>query len=438
MPRNAAPNATPVMAFSATGISSTRVGPYFSTSPLVEAKMAAGSGAPRPMIKTRGSLVMHRSSASFSAWTNFNCRVLAVALILPSWSVKMGGQLIARRERAGLGKGNGLVDLGVDRLFHDSDIGIAHDAMLAQAAGIELQRIARFPGFELAGRAVPQMLILERATMFVPAIGLELQKGRALAGPRALDRLTGQGVHRIRIVAVGLPVEHAVSLSKLDDLTVLRLTHAQGRQQRIEVVLAHHNHGKLMKSGNVETFVKDSGLGRRVAEEDDGEERIPLEHRTERCPNPDRNGASHDRHCAEEPHRAVDEMHGATLAGGTASRLAVEFCQHTLEVASFGQVMGVAAMGGRDQLLPLQMSTHANRHGFLPDTEMGGAAHFLLGVKLPDTLFDQADPHDAVQHPSRNVGGGLSILHDAFLCELGCGRIGGTIKRAACNRWASP
>ncbi len=58
--------------------------------------------------------------------------------------------------------------------------------------------------------------------------------------------------------------------------------------------------------------------------------------------------------------------------------------------------MGVAAVGGRDQLLLLQMSTHADRHRFLPDTEMGGAAHFLLGVKLPDTLLDQADAHDAV------------------------------------------
>src|SRR5688572_20481993 len=132
MPRRAAPKATPVMAFSATGVSSTRRGPYFSARPLVEPKIAAASGAPRPRTKTAGALAMQRSSASFSAWTNFSCRVVRRPFLPASGGVDIGCQLIPRGEWARLGEGHRLVDLDRDGPRHAGDRLIGDQAALAQ------------------------------------------------------------------------------------------------------------------------------------------------------------------------------------------------------------------------------------------------------------------------------------------------------------------
>jgi hypothetical protein len=53
-------------------------------------------------------------------------------------------------------------------------------------------------------------------------------------------------------------------------------------------------------------------------------------------------------------------------------------------------------MRGRDLLVAAEMSTHAHRYRFLTDAEVGGAAHFLVGVQVPDALLDHPDAHDAV------------------------------------------
>jgi hypothetical protein len=49
MPTRQEPSATPVMAFSATGMSSTRLLPCFSLSPCVVPNTPIGSGTPSPI-----------------------------------------------------------------------------------------------------------------------------------------------------------------------------------------------------------------------------------------------------------------------------------------------------------------------------------------------------------------------------------------------------
>ncbi len=66
--------ATPVMPFSAHGMSMTRAPPYFCSSPAVVPKMPLGSVAPNPITYTAESLAMHRSVASWTAWKYFSSR----------------------------------------------------------------------------------------------------------------------------------------------------------------------------------------------------------------------------------------------------------------------------------------------------------------------------------------------------------------------------
>src|SRR2546426_7581082 len=202
MPSSAVPSATPVIACSATGVSRTRIGPYFSARPFVEPKIAAASGAPSPMMKTRGSLAMQRSSASLSACTNFSWRTPACAS--GSGRIDVLRQLLARGERARAREPDGLVDLVGDRRRHGGEVRVAHEAPPPQPLGVELQRIARLPGGELAGRAIAEVLVVVGTAVLEPAIGGQLDEHRPPPASRMLDRLAGEGMHDVGVVADAL------------------------------------------------------------------------------------------------------------------------------------------------------------------------------------------------------------------------------------------
>src|SRR6266508_2719078 len=305
MPRRAAPRTTPVMAFSATGISSTRFGPYFSTRPLVEPKMAAASGAPSPTMNTRGSLAMQRSRASFSACTNFRFRMVTMAVLLESgwsrsWGVEMRGELVPRRERAGLCEGHRLVDLRGDRGHHSLDLRLAHHRALPAAGLVKLQGVASDPGVELPRGPISQVLIVEGATVLKPAVGLELDERRPRAAPGMSKGLAGHIVDGVGVVAVALQAQDAMPLGEPDDLATRGVPARQRRQYRVQVVLADHHHRKLVDGREVQALVEDAGLGGRIAEEDDGERRLTLEHRAQGRADANGNGAADDWHRPQE------------------------------------------------------------------------------------------------------------------------------------------
>src|SRR5215475_5612730 len=208
MPRSAAPTATPVMAFSDTGMSRTRRGPYLSASPRVEPNTAAASGAPSPRTITRGSLAMDRSSASARAWTNLSCRVVPAGLMSTSRGVQVGRELIAGRKRARLREGHGVVDFDGDLAPHRCEVGVAHQVAPPQPFDVTFEGIAGQPRLVFARRTVAEMAIVQRPTVLEPAVGLELDKRGAVACPSVIDRLAGQHVHRIEVVAVALSVPH--------------------------------------------------------------------------------------------------------------------------------------------------------------------------------------------------------------------------------------
>src|SRR5437762_413398 len=254
MPSSAVPRATPVIACSATGVSSTRIGPYFSASPFVEPKIAAASGAPSPMMNTRGSLAMQRSSASLSACTNFSVRTPARAS--GSGCIDVLRQLLARGERARAREGDRVVDLGGDRRRHGGQVRVAHEAPAPQPLGIELQWIARLPCGELAGRAIAEVLVVVGATVLEPPIGRQLEEHRTPPASRMLHRLAGQRMHDVGVVAVAMQGGHAMTSGQLGDLPAIRMAPAQWREDGIEIVLAHHHDGQPVDGGEVEALVE--------------------------------------------------------------------------------------------------------------------------------------------------------------------------------------
>src|SRR6266568_2085148 len=108
-------------------------------------------------------------------------------------------QLITRREWACLGECHSLIDLGSNRLRHESEVAVVDNAALALPFAVNLERIPCLPGFELAG----------------------------------------------------LPVEHTMCFSKLDYLSIGGLTYAQWRQHGIEVILTYHDHRQFVECSNI-------------------------------------------------------------------------------------------------------------------------------------------------------------------------------------------
>src|SRR5262249_50336681 len=216
-PRSAAPTSTPVIAFSATGVSRTRLGPYFSTRPFVDPKMAAASGAPIPMMKPGGSLAMERSRASLSASTNLRVRLSATAALLSVRGVDMGRELVPLGKRARLGESDRVVDLPRDGLSGGLALPGGHDSRGLEPLRIRVKRVPGDPGVELAVRAVAEMAVVQGTAMLEPAIGLELQECRPLPGSGVSDGSAREMVDGLDVVAVPLEAQHAMALREVED-----------------------------------------------------------------------------------------------------------------------------------------------------------------------------------------------------------------------------
>src|SRR2546428_1906754 len=150
--------------------------------------------------------------------------------------------------RALLGELDRFLDLLFDPLERRLLVPLVDDAALHQELLVPRNRVALLPVLELLRRPVRRGVDLRVA---VPTVCLHLDQGRALAAPRAADRLLRCLVRQNEVVPVDRDAGETVRLGALGDV-LERNTHALRHRFGPEVVLHHEDAVQLMDSREVQ------------------------------------------------------------------------------------------------------------------------------------------------------------------------------------------
>src|SRR5262245_43234792 len=218
MPAIASPSEAPTMLASASGVSTTRSGPYLSTSPLVVRKTPPSLPTSRPRTITRGSASISSASALLMASTMLRCAT-------SGFPVEEVG-LLPRQAR-----GQILIDVREDvvrsrRVRRVRQLQRAF-ILLAQLVGHRrgLLLVPQPEPGEVALRALDRvagarLLVLLRVLVArgvvggvveAHAVGDGLDERRTAPATRALDRLAGRVVDGHHVVAIHLDAYDAVA-----------------------------------------------------------------------------------------------------------------------------------------------------------------------------------------------------------------------------------
>ena len=89
----------------------------------------------------------------------------------------------------------------------------------------------------------------------------------------------------------------------------------------------------------------------------------------------DRDAGGHHAVRAEHADREVGDVHRAALALVVAGGAAEQLAHHRRRIGALGQRVAVAAVGGGEQVVALQVDAHAGGHGLLAGRQVQRPAH---------------------------------------------------------------
>ena len=207
--------------------------------------------------------------------------------------------------------------------------------------------------------------------MAVVAHQLDVQHARPFAIARPLDRLARGVPHLEEVVAVDPARGQAIGLAALDQ--VARARPGAGRGFGVAVVLEHEDRRQVPDLGEVHALERGALIGAAVADEGD---RDPA---GLQGLGGQRRAADQGRAAADDAVRAhhalgqIGDVHRAALAAAQAVLAAEDLGHHGLGIAALGDAVAMAAVGGRDAVLVVQV--HA-------DTD---ARCLLAGVQMDET-----------------------------------------------------
>src|SRR5262245_49271126 len=235
------PTAVPMIAASASGLSMTRWEPYLRCRSSVTRKTPPSTPTSSPSTSTSASRSISSNSAWLSALTMFSL-AMASASRQPLAPHRRGprlagGSRVLRRRRAGIARGHRVAlggevgrQLGVHVIEHHQRIrgrrrleatnGLG-DLLVHPLLETLLEEVALFQVRLESGqwilllphrdfRVAPVLRGIVGRRVHAQAIGHALDQGRAVAGPRAIDRLARGGVDREHVVAIDLDAGQAV------------------------------------------------------------------------------------------------------------------------------------------------------------------------------------------------------------------------------------
>ena len=281
-----------------------------------------------------------------------------------------------------------LVELRDDLRPDRFDARLVGDLDLLELALDALDGIALHPGRVLL--LAPRIADVGPHRVSAPAIGHRLDEGGAFAGAGAFDRLAHRLVDLHHVVAVdgaaGDPVRHR-ALRHL----VHRGRVAEGRRERVLVVLADEDEGQLPHRGEVERFVEDALVRGAVAEEGDRDPARAVETGGETRPGREGHRGPDDAVRAEDVEPEIRDVHRAPEPLAVAGLAAHELGHHEVEPRPLGDAVAVPAVVARHEVLGPQARADPRRDRLLPHVAVRGALDLATGEELRDLLVEGAD-----------------------------------------------
>src|SRR5262245_11289564 len=137
IPTRQEPSATPVMAFSATGMSNTRFAPCFSRSPLVVPNTPIGSGTPNPITYVVRSRHRQMTNASWMASANLSGRSVTNGA---GSGEHVAAELRPLGKRTSLRERHSIIDLRRDRRFERGVERVVDDAIVLEQLAVQADR----------------------------------------------------------------------------------------------------------------------------------------------------------------------------------------------------------------------------------------------------------------------------------------------------------
>ena len=284
----------------------------------------------------------------------------------------------------------------------------------AEAGAQSLQRTAHLPRLVLGLGAVADVIVEVRPAMLTPPVRVQQQERRAGPVARTGNRLRRQPEGFLDIVAVAVQRLHAVRTRDIAQRSI-GLALPQVGVDRVEVVLAHEDHGQSVERSEIGALVEHAFLDGGVAEEGRRDLAVAQALVCKRASDREGDGARYDGDAGHHALIDVHEMHGAAAPADAACGFAADLGQHAPEVAILGEVVGVAAMRAVDLVGLRQGLAYADGRRLLADRKMHRAAHFPFAVVIGDCLLHQPNAqHLAVELEQPLFGQGRHDLGPAL------------------------
>src|SRR6058998_2004415 len=397
-PVTAAPKAEPTMAASEIGAFSTRSGPNSSIRPLVTPN-GRPSTMSSPMQYTRGSRRISSRSASLSASPTSSFMTSLAPRIIGE---EVGQRVLAARQRARLGVGDGVLDLRDDRLANARRVRGVQQTALGQEPLEPRDGIAPAALGHLLLAAVRLGVALEVAD---PPDRVRLDQRGPVAAPRTLHRAGDRVPDGEDVVAVDALTRDAVAGAARRDGTARRRARVRGGR-RPAIVLADEDDGQRPERGEVDALVKRTAVGGAVAEERDDD--LPRPALLDRQPDARRDHAARRQHAvgAEVADGDVGDVHRAALAVTDAVGLAVQLGHEAAQRAALGDEVAVTAVRRQHVIVRAQRGRDADGHGLLPHRRVQEARDAAVLEQLAGALLEQAYAEHRRVYLQQDVGAG--------------------------------
>src|SRR3989344_3459938 len=377
-PAIAEPTARPVSAASEVGVSRMRSG-YFCLRPLVVPP--APCGTPRPITYTEGSAAITWSVASrmASAVLRMRSSILFVEHV--------GKHLFLLRIRRGFGKRNGLAHLGACLLLHALEPRFVGDALREQLGAHELHAVALQPALQRVLLAQAVLVVHQRSAVRHVAVGQTLKHRGPAARP--YPRKQGRCLlrHIVKIVAVCAQVRQAEALGDSADVVLFAAALREVGVDRPGIVFYYQKEWQLVERGEVVRFVHDTLFRRAVAHKADHDTVLFVVFLLKRPARCEWYGATQEWRGNDKVYRLVYHVHRAALAARGAVAAAQELADHTLEIASFGEIVSVRAVGREYLIFEIELRTDAGTDRFLSDIKVHHRKEFFVDVELHQLLL---------------------------------------------------
>src|SRR5713101_2990394 len=212
-PAMAIPMAMPTIPDSASGVSSTRCGPYSACNPSVTRNTPPSRPMSSPRRITRSSAAISQRMASLMASTSVRS-AMALPLVLERveqrgllldelrghLGIHVAKHVLGRRQRHRCRRLHGLLDFGCARFEHLLLPDFRPLPGLLQIALHAQQRITPFPLLQLGVIAILAGIV--RGGVRPYTVGIGFDQRRPLSAPRPFHGLTHHGVHRKHIIAI--------------------------------------------------------------------------------------------------------------------------------------------------------------------------------------------------------------------------------------------